>query len=271
MDNRQIAARLAMIAVLKELSGENTFKTRAFENAARIVEGLSEPATLAAKENRLTEIKGIGKGIADVILELLEHGKSSEETRLEAEIPRGLLEMLGLQGMGPKKVRAVWKELGLTTLDSLETACTTHKLQDLAGFGKKTEENILKAIAFRKESSGLMLSFDALFIATEIQDDLEATGLFDKIEIAGSLRRGKELVKDADILVVPKKAGMAGINPAVREKLLSFADLQENTQNRVIIADGPTKISIRHSGLAVDFRIIEKKFFACALQYFSGS
>ncbi|MBN1525393.1 MAG: DNA polymerase/3'-5' exonuclease PolX [Spirochaetales bacterium] len=267
MDNREIADKLAEIAVLKQLAGENTFKIRAFENAGRMLENLPETVSDLAAEGRLTKLRGIGEALADTITELIATGTCTEEQNLKKQIPEGLIAMLSLQGMGPKKIRSVWQEKEITTIEQLEAAAQNHLLQDLAGFGAKTEEKILKAIQFHKESEGLFLSFQALFIAEQIKKQLEASHLFSRIEIAGSLRRGKEIVKDADILLVSKAGSTID---TIQDMLVTFADKDKNG-NPVITGSGKTKTSLRFLGLQIDFRVIEEKSFACAFQYFTGS
>jgi DNA polymerase (family 10) len=269
MENREIVTVLERIAVLKELAGENAFKTRSFQNAARALEGLDRPAAGLYAEGRLREIPGVGEAIATVIGELLDTGTCAELRQLMTEIPQGLLDILELQGVGPKKARAVWQKLGITTLDGLEKACREHRLQGLDGFGPKSEGKILEAVGFKRSRSGFFLFDQALALARALVVVLEESGLCQRVEIAGSLRRGKDLVKDADILVVCQSEKAI---PALREKLISLADRKPGTgDERDIIGQGDTKVSIRFRGLQVDFRIILSRSAACALQYFTGS
>ncbi len=269
MENRDIAAVLERIAVLKELAGENVFKTRSFQNAARILEGLAESAAGLHREGRLREIPGVGEAIARVIGQVVDTGTGEELDQLLKEIPSGLLDILELQGVGPKKARAVWKELDVTTLDGLERACREHRLRTLDGFGAKSEEKILEAIDSRRAHSGFFLYNQALALARAVLLTVEESGLCERVEIAGSLRRGKDTVKDADILLVYSSEKSV---PALREKLISLADVKPGqTDERDIIGQGDTKVSLRFRGLQVDFRLIPARSAACALQYFTGS
>jgi DNA polymerase (family 10) len=270
MENREIAAVLALIGLYKELAGENVFKVRAFENAARTVELAPESVTLLFQSGRLRDLKGIGEALADVIGELVTSGRSNELEQLQQTIPASLLELLSLQGLGPKKVRAVWQQLGITTIGELEYACRENRLVALDGFGTKTQEKILAAIEFKRSSSGIFLYSEARLIAEDIKLTLGKIGLFTRVEIAGSLRRGKDVVKDADILLIIKTAAPLD---RIRETLLDLADKtdQDAGTQADVIGQGDTKISLRHAGLQIDFRIIEEKSFACAWQYFTGS
>ncbi|MBN2353781.1 MAG: DNA polymerase/3'-5' exonuclease PolX [Spirochaetales bacterium] len=269
MENREIAAALALIAVYKELAGENAFKTRAFENVARAVEGLAEPLAALKGQGRLREIPGVGESIAGVIAELVDTGASAELEKLRKEIPGGLLEILELQGVGPKKARALWHTLGITTLDALEEACRSGAVRELDGFGAKSEEKILAAVEFKRTSSGFFLYDRAYELAGEIKERIEESGLCPLVEVAGSLRRGKDTVKDADILAVFASEESV---PPLRKLIVGLADPKPGKPGeRDVIGEGDTKVSVRRRGLQVDVRLIPKKSAACALQYFTGS
>jgi DNA polymerase (family 10) len=266
MENRDLAAALSLIAVYKELAGENLFKTRAFENVARTVENFAEPVAALRKEGRLREIPGVGESIAKVIEELVDSGGSGELEALKKKIPAGLVALLELQGVGPKKVRTVWQSLGVVDLDGLEKACRENKVAALEGFGAKSQEKILAAIEFRRARSGFFLYTEAYAIALDLKKEIEASGLAARAEIAGSLRRGKETVKDADVLVVYRSEKNAA---ALRDRLVGFADRTAGGPD--VIGRGETKVSVRRKSLQVDFRLIPEKSAACALQYFTGS
>ncbi len=268
MDNKEIAAHLQQLAVYKELAGENVFKVRAVEQAARIIENYTQSMASLKEQNSLTQVKGVGAAIAEIITDLLDTGGSRELEELKKSIPSGLDEMLTLEGVGPKKVRAVWRKLGVTTIGELEYACRENRLRDLEGFGDKSQEKILKAIARHNLYRGRFLFAEALGIADRICDELSAGGLFRQATIAGSLRRGKNIVKDADILVVPAPGTAAD---EVSRVLTGLADKAAGGEDPDIISAGDTKISIRNSGLQVDFRIIPEESYACALQHFTGS
>ena len=266
MENREIAEILRDIAVYMELNGENPFKLRAFDRAARTIEAGSEDIARLAREKRLTEIKGIGKGLAEAIEEIVERGESSVLTAMRASTPPGLTDLLEISGMGPKKVRTVWKELGIESPGELEYACTENRLVALPGFGEKSQEKILKSILFRKRFASQYLFSDALAIAEETVKALEDLGCFESIDITGSLRRGTNIFKDVDVLLVPEEK-MSG--EEVQNTLVSLADSGPDIEG--VIGAGDTRVTIRRKGLQIDFRIVDGKAHPAALQHFTGS
>jgi len=266
MDNGELAKILSTLALYLELAGENSFKVRAFQNAAHLVEHSPFDLTTLAQQNRLRELKGIGASIEAIIKEIIATHTCLELEKLKEEIPSGLFELLSLPGLGPKKVRALWQELGITSVEDLQHVCQQNLVAQLAGFGSKTQQKILEAIDFYKQNANLFLYPVAQGLALDMQSKLLATGLFQKIEIAGSLRRGKEIVKDADILVIPK----ASANPAQIAEAISALAIKNESPTE-ISGKGPTKISLSYQGLPTDFRIIPPRSFACAYQYFTGS
>ena len=154
MDKQRVAQVLEEMAVLLELKDENPFKIRAFQNGARALESLEEDLEKLIEENRLTSVKGIGEHLAKTITELFETERSSEHNRLKKDFPEGVLAMLSIQGLGPKKVKVLYKKLHLKSIPELEKACHDHKLLKVEGFGEKTEENILKGIEYLKKNIG---------------------------------------------------------------------------------------------------------------------
>jgi DNA polymerase (family 10) len=269
VNNKQIAGVLREIAVYSELAGDNPFKVLAFDKGARIVERHPESFATLVAESRLEGIKGIGKGLSEVIRELAEAGRSSLLERLKGDFPPGLEELLTLGGLGPKRVRALWQKLGIGGVGELEYACRENRLLSLEGFGEKSQEKILKAIAFKKQFREMHLYAEALAIAEELRERLEATGLCEEIHIAGSLRRGKRILKDADMLVVVRTGHTGGAGEPLRAALVALADAPEGQDG--VIAEGPTKVSIRRRGLQVDFRLVAASSRAAALQHFTGS
>jgi DNA polymerase (family X) len=266
MDNRTIAGILAEIAVFSEIAGENPFKVRAYQNVARAVEKHPEAAATLCAEGRLREIKGVGEGIGEIIQEIVATGTSRALTGLKGRFPPGITELLGLSGMGPKKVKAVWEKLGVETIGELEYACRENRLAGLDGFGEKTQANILKGIEFRKTTQSHRLYSEALLICDELVRTAAATGLFLHVDRAGSLRRGKSTFKDIDILLVPR----AGAAPeTIRETIIALADAAED--GPAVIGAGDTKVSLRRQGLQVDFRIVPEESYPSALQHFTGS
>lgn len=262
MDNAEIAAVLSRIAVFSELAGENPFKARAFAGVARAFEKHPERIGDLAAQGRLREIHGVGKGIEDVVADLLASGRSRLLEELEGRFPSGIQDLLAVSGMGPRRVKAVYEKLGIAGIGELEYACRENRLAALDGFGQKTQANILKSIEFLKRSQDSRLFSDALSIAEELEALARNSGLFAQVRTAGSLRRGKSAFQDIDILLIPAP-GSTG--EAAREFLLSLADPDG------LLGAGDTKVSIRRHGLQVDFRMVPAESQASALQHFTGS
>lgn len=264
MDNKSVAKILEEIGVMIELTGGNPFRAQAHYNGARIIETLSEPVESLVKSEQLTGIKGIGKGLADKITELVTTGAVQEYEELKDSIPGGLFDMLRISGMGPKKVRAVYEKLGITTVGELEYACNENRLVVLEGFGKKSQENILAGILFLKTSQERHLYHDALLAAQKILDEVEKFPHVIRASIAGSIRRYKETVKDIDII--------ASASDEQRAEIMEhFTTLPDVAQ---IISKGNTKSSVRLSrlaGLNTDLRLVSDKEFPFALHHFTGS
>ena len=168
MDRHQVAQVLNEIAQLLELKGENPFKVRAYENAARIVEGLSADLSDLIKSGRLTEIRGIGKSMSDHIAELVKTGRLKEYESLRKSVPAGVMEMLRIPGLGPKKARYLWEQKKIKSVGDLELLCKRHQLAGAPGFGAKTEEKILEGIDTIRRFAGQHLYAEALFAAREI-------------------------------------------------------------------------------------------------------
>ncbi len=266
MDNRAIATQLGEIALFSELAGDNPFKVRAFQNVARIVEKNPESVAELAAQGRLREIKGIGASIEELVQEIVTTGGSRLLAELKSKFPPGITSLMTLSGMGPKKVKAVYEKLGIATLGELEYACRENRLAGLEGFGEKTQANILKAIEYQKTTQSSRLCSEALAIGEELARLAKESGLFARVDIAGSLRRGKSTFKDIDILLVPAEG--KGIEE-IRDTLVSFADV--GADGPAVIGAGDTKISLRRQGLQVDFRVVPAESYPAALQHFTGS
>lgn len=266
MDNRGIASILNEIAVFSDLAGENPFKARAFASVARTIEKYPSSVAEVAARGELREIKGVGPAIQEVIQEVVGKGTSSLLESLKRKFPPSITELLSLSGVGPKRIKLVYEKLGISSIGELEYACRENRLASLEGFGEKSQANILKAIEFKKTTQESRLYSEALEIAEELVTHAKKSGLFSHIDIAGSLRRGKNVFTDIDILLVPRKG--KGIE-AIQKSLLSLAD-QGDTGPEVIGA-GETKVSIRRRGLQVDFRIVPPESYPAALQHFTGS
>ncbi|MEW6233845.1 MAG: DNA polymerase/3'-5' exonuclease PolX [Candidatus Omnitrophota bacterium] len=260
MDNAEIARLLAEITDLLEIRGENVFKVRAYQKAARAVENLAESLAELHKRGELKSIDGIGKGMAEKIQEALDTGKIAYHEELLASLPAGLLELLNVSGMGPKKTKLVYETLGIASIDQLQKAAEAGQLQSLPGMGKKTEEKILKGIANLRQSAGRFHLGAAYAVAEDIVNRLRQIDGVQRVEFAGSLRRGKETVGDVDILAAAENS-----EAAMQEFLAT-------KNRRDILAQGETKLSIvLHSGLQVDLRSVPLLSFGAALQYFTGS
>ena len=192
MDNEEVADVLSEIAILLELKGENPFKTRAYVNAARTLENLDASLEALIANEQLDDIKGIGTALRQKITELVTTGKLEYYDDLKASLPPGLLDMMDIPGLGPKKVRAVYDKLGIESVDALEAACQDDRVAGLSGFGKKTQEKILKGIAFRRTYASKHRVGDALNAAHPILAKLENHPDVQRCPTAGSLPRPQE-------------------------------------------------------------------------------
>src|SRR6266576_4957035 len=260
MDKNRVAGILTEIGTMLELKGENPFKTRAYENAARALEGLTEPLQKLVAENRLAEIKGIGEGIQKKITELLATGKLAYYDELKASVPPGLVEMLHIPGLGPKKVKALNDKLGIETIEQLEAACKAGKIAGLEGFGEKTQSKILEGIQFKRAYASRHLLSDALTVAEPMLENLRGHRDVIRCSTAGSVRRFKEIIGDIDFLVSSKK-------PA---NVIEFFTRQPGVMS--VSAKGDTKASVMlEGGIQADLRVVSDAEFPFALAYFTGS
>src|ERR1700678_3914131 len=182
----QIADLLESIARMLELKGENIFKIRAYTNAARAVETYPGDLAVAAAENRLGDIHGIGRAIADKLTELIVTGRLVYYEKLKDEFPSGIFEMFELQGLGPKKIKALWEILGITTVAELEAASKDGRVAELAGFGKKTADNILAAIQSRAKHAGRFRLGEIAGDAEQMREDLKGLDDVFQVCVAGS-------------------------------------------------------------------------------------
>jgi len=260
MKNLLVANILYQIADLLDLKGENFFKTRAYRMAAQIIEVMDEDIEDLTKEDRLVEIQGIGEALAKKIKEIVETGKLEYFERLKKEIPQGLINLLNIPGLGPKKVAAIYKNLGITTLIELQKAANEGKLRNLDGFGEITEQNIIRGIQLLEKTSGRALLNVAYLNGFNYLKYLEKCEEIEKVNVAGSLRRMKETIGDIDILASSNKSKI------VMEYFVAYSEVQQ------ILAKGTTKSSvILKDNIQVDLRVVEPKSFGAALQYFTGS
>ncbi len=262
MLNAEVARIFEDLADLLELDGANTFRVRAYRNASRTVESLS--ADIAAIVERdpaeLQQLDGIGKDLADKIVVIVRTGNLPQLEELKAKIPVGVVQMLRIPGLGPKKVSALFKELGLETLESLKQAAEQGQIAELKGFGKKTEQTILDGIALATEAGKRVFLSDAKAEADAIVADLQQLDCIQQATVAGSCRRRKETVGDLDVLVTSSDSN------APMDRLAA------NPLVVKVLARGDTKQRVRlRSGLELDLRVVPEESFGAAAQYFTGS
>lgn len=260
MDKEKVAAVLVEIGTLLELKGENPFKTRAYLNAARTLENLAEPLEKVVAEQRLGDIKGIGDALQQKITELVTTGKLAYYDELKASIPAGLIAMLEISGLGPKKVQALRLKLGIESVEALEQACKDGKVAELAGFGEKTQANIIEGIARRRRYASKHLLSVALEAAEPLLEGLRAHPDVIRCSAAGSLRRSKEVIGDIDLLASSKQP----------TEVIEFFVQQSGIIK--VLARGDTKASvILEGGIQADLRVVSDAEFPFALMYFTGS
>ena len=263
MENRAIAQLLYETADLMEVAGEDSFRIRSYRNAAGVIEGHPESISSILKnpDKKVTDIPGIGKGIAAVLQEIEQRGSFERRDEMLEKYPAEALELLKIQGLGPKSIKVLFEQLHVTSIDSLERACREQKLRDLPRMGAKLEEKVLRGIAAYRQRQGRFLLNFAQRAADELTEYLSTVEGIEKIIPAGSLRRGKETVGDLDLLVTGPGA------PTALEKFVVHPKVQE------ILGKGENKASIRfgHEGLQVDLRALASENYGAALQYFTGS
>jgi DNA polymerase (family 10) len=260
MDKGQVAEVLVSIATLLELKGENPFKARAYLNAARTIETLSEPLDKVVAEARLGDIKGIGDALQQKITELVTTGRLQYYEDLKAATPPGLIAMLEIPGLGPKKIKVLHDELGVETVEQLEQACKDGKIAGLKGFGEKTQANILEGINRRRSYASRHLLSDALQQAEPLLEALRSHPDVIRCSAAGSLRRQREMIGDIDLLASSKQ-------PA---EVIEFFTSQPGILK--IIAKGETKASVLlEGGIQSDLRVVSDAEYSPALLYFTGS
>ena len=262
MDKKQISTILDEMGTLFELRGENPFKCRAFHNAARVVEALTADVATLVETGEIRSVKGIGEHLAKVIGDLVRTGSSEEYVSVKASLPEGLLQMLRIPGLGPKRIKILHDKLKIISIEELKVASESHRLAKLDGFGEKTEENILKGIELLAKASDKHLYPIARASADKVLQAISGLNEVNRCEVAGSLRRKKEVIGDIDIVVSASEKN--------RKKIFDVFVGHPDVQS--IIARGDTKSSvILKSGINCDLRIVEDREFPFALNYFTGS
>jgi len=260
MDKKDVVRILDQTATLLELGGADFFKVRAYRGASRALESSGMETDINTKAKDLQATKGIGKNIAGHIVELISSGTFAEYERLKASTPPGLLVMLRIPGMGAKKVKYLFDNLGISDMETLEQACLENRLSVLPGFGKKTQDNILKGIHAVKRYQQKFLYGQVIGQAESILEKLRKGGSVIRASLAGSLRRKKEIIKDIDIVASTGEPEM------LMELFTGLDDVED------VIARGSTRSSIRlASGINADIRTVEDWQFPYALHHFTGS
>lgn len=262
MDKNEVAQILEEIGTLLELKGENPFKCRAYHNASRIVGALTTDINSLVQSGELKTIKGIGEGLAEKITELIQSGKLKYYEDLKKSLPEGLVQMLRIQGLGPKRIKVLYDRLGIKTVDQLKESCEKHRLAEIDGFGEKTEENILKGIELLRKHVDKHLYPEAKEAAERVHAVIRKQKGVLRSEVAGSLRRKKEVIGDIDILVSAKRL----VAPRLMEVFTSHPDVAE------VLAKGETKSSVvLKSGINCDLRVVDDSEYPFALAYFTGN
>ncbi|MGM0413931.1 MAG: DNA polymerase/3'-5' exonuclease PolX [Bacillota bacterium] len=260
---KEVAGMLNELADLMEIKGDNPFRIRAYQNAARAITGQSEKLIDIVKEERLQDIKGVGEGLAGIITEIFETGSSSQLEELKRELPAGISELLNIPGLGPKRAHQLYYELEINNIDDLKMALKENQVQTLKGFGPKTESKLLNALKEYENYQGLMTIGRADKIAKRLKEYFnQSDDLWKKMTFAGSLRRRKELIKDIDIIFVPADDKLEEL----KEYIKNYSEVEK------VESAGDTKITLQlENGIKVDFRLLEAESFPFARQHFTGS
>lgn len=261
--NKEISEMLSEYTDLMKITGENKYRIRAYDNAARLLSNRSIDLEEMVKEDRLEEIKGIGEGIAATIKDIFDKGYCEPLEELRKELPPGFEELLNIPGLGPKTAGKFLEELKIKSIKDLKIALKEKKVRELKGMGAKTEENLLEAIKEYEEYTSYINLDQALKTSHKLIDELKnRSDEIIKIDVAGSTRRKKIKVGDLDILIAVKDKKEHSLNKSIK-KLKSVKD---------ILLEGDTKITARtEEGLQVDFRIVNEDEYPAALLYFTGS
>ncbi len=260
MTKEEIGDVLESIAQLLDLKGENPFKIRAYTQAARALELYTGDLKQAAEHHELDQIEGVGKSVAEKIAELLQTGKLTYFEELKAGFPRTIFELFELQGLGAKKIKAMYDKLGIASIEQLVWACNHGTVAELPGFGEKTQAKLLAAVEQRRKSIGLFRLGDVVGEALRLTSEMREHPAVVRASEAGSVRRRKEIVRDLDFVVSTREPA------AVGEFFATRPEVEE------IIAQGPTKVSVRlQSGIQCDLRLVSDAEYPYALHHFTGS
>jgi DNA polymerase (family X) len=267
MDNKAIAGILYETADLLEIDGQDSFRVRSYRNAAQAIEAMTQQvANLIDEPKKLLEVPGIGKGMLANLQHLFKEGTVEVHAELLKKYRPSMLELLKIQGLGPKTIALIWSAYQVSDLDGVEKLAREGKLRTLPRMGEKHEQKLLKAIEDYRRIGGRFLLDTAEELAGKLVEHLLAAPGVEKVTPAGSLRRGRETVGDLDMLVTGKACAAPQARQNIVEHLLRFPGLME------VIAQGENKISFRQrNGMQVDVRLLPPESFGAAMQYFTGS
>jgi len=261
MDKREIAHILEEIGTLLELQGESPFKSRAYYAGARVVIGLDDAQLQdLAHSGKLKSLKGIGTALAEKIHELVTTGRLRYYEDLKQQVPAGLMEMLAIPGMGPKKVKAIHDQLGIATVGELEYACHENRLVDLPGFGRKTQDNILKALERLKQQRGRFLCHEAMRAAWPLLDALSQADIAARVALAGDLRRRQEIIDRLDVVVGTDQADH--LQQAIR-RFPFITEVDDRDRTRIHVG--------LQGGLTADLHLTAADQFAVTLFHLTGN
>jgi DNA polymerase (family 10) len=260
MDNIEISKILNEVADILEIKGEDQFRIGAYRRAAQVIEALPKDINEIYQEGKLEEIPGVGKSLAQHIKDLIEKGKCQDFENLKKKIPSGLIELMKIEGLGPKRVKFLYDKFHVSSISSLKKLIGSHRLLKERGWGKKSEQNILRGIQLYEKFSQRFLLGEVYFLTKNILKKLKNCPEVEQAEICGSLRRMKETIGDLDFLATAK-------NP--KKVIDYFCQLPEIKEVR---AKGSTKANVllKH-GPEADLRVVKPESFGAALHYFTGS
>ncbi|MEZ6125991.1 MAG: DNA polymerase/3'-5' exonuclease PolX [Planctomycetaceae bacterium] len=261
MKNDEIASVFELLADLLEIQEANPFRVRAYRSAARTISSTAESmAAMVETGQDLTQFSGIGKDLAKQIAEVVSTGEHQQLTELRQQVPAGVLDMLRIPGVGPKKVAVFFNQLNLTSLDELKNACEAGRLAELKGFGRKTEQSILDNISLAAEAGKRISIAEATSAAEAVVHDLLQLPEVTQAAVAGSCRRRRETCGDLDVLATSSSAD-AAMNCLARHGLVD-----------AVLQRGDTKMRVRlKSGVELDLRVVPDESYGAAMQYFTGS
>ena len=258
--NFDVARLFDEMAHLLEARGESVFRVRAYQRGAQALQALTEDIAAVAARGGLTGVPAIGRDLAARIEEYLATGRLAQLEALRAELPPGFLGLLEIRGLGPRTARALREQLGVDSVERLEALCRSGQIIGVAAIREKSRQNILAAIERWKRGRARLPLAAARATAGQIGEVLRAHGGVERLEVAGSLRRMRDTVKDIDLLVTSTDPGHV---------MRTFTTLPSVVE---VVAEGPTRTTVRHrDGLAIDLRVVEPSAFGAALQYFTGS